>query len=176
MADKVVSMQSNSNGRLMRYLVVTIAMLLLLAPIACGQIATNPAVVTCPATSGTAYTPLNQNSPATGLSYTDNPAGGTWCYIAQSVIGTSSSVPSNVAMDTTTAADPYVQLNWQAPTTGPAPLGYVLSRAPAVESTLNAPDMGGGSVTATAALVKPALPEPNALQGPGILTARLATR
>lgn len=53
---------------------------------------------TCPATTGTAYTPLNQSSPATGTVYNDTTSSGlTVCYIAQTLQGGAVSQPSNVA-------------------------------------------------------------------------------
>lgn len=51
----------------------------------------------CPATTGTNYTPLNQSAPVSGLSYTDNNVAGlNVCYIAQTLQGSAVSQPSNV--------------------------------------------------------------------------------
>jgi hypothetical protein len=51
----------------------------------------------CPATTGANYTPLNQNAPVSGLSYTDNNVAGlNVCYIAQTLQGSAVSQPSNV--------------------------------------------------------------------------------
>ena len=53
---------------------------------------------TCPATTGTAYTPLNQSAPVSALTYTDSTASGlSVCYIAQTVQGSAVSFPSNTA-------------------------------------------------------------------------------
>lgn len=53
---------------------------------------------TCPATTGTAYTPLNQGAPASGTVYNDMTATGlTVCYIAQTAQGGAVSQPSNTA-------------------------------------------------------------------------------
>lgn len=52
----------------------------------------------CPATTGTNYTPLNQSSPASGLTYTDmSVSGSTLCYIAQTLQSGLVSMPSNTA-------------------------------------------------------------------------------
>ena len=52
----------------------------------------------CPATTGSAYAPLNQGSPATGTVYSDPTATGlTVCYIAQTIQGGAISQPSNTA-------------------------------------------------------------------------------
>lgn len=52
----------------------------------------------CPSTTGTSYTPLNQTSPATGTTFVDSTAAGlTACYIAQTLQGSAVSVPSNAA-------------------------------------------------------------------------------
>lgn len=122
----------------------------------CGaQIPPNPTVISCAVATAPSYTPLNQNSPVTVLTYeTAALPPGTYCFIVQGEIAPNYSDPSNVAMVTTTAADPYVLLTWTAPTTGTAPAGYVLSQATAVQSTLNPPVMGGASATATASIVK----------------------
>lgn len=61
----------------------------------------------CPATTGTAYTPLNQSTPATGLTYTDTTAAGlNVCYIAQTVQGVAVSVASNTAGPLAVSANP----------------------------------------------------------------------
>src|SRR6185312_55156 len=55
-------------------------------------------VTTCPATTGVAYTPLNQSSPATGTVYNDTTASGqTACFLVQTLQGGAVSQPSNVA-------------------------------------------------------------------------------
>lgn len=62
---------------------------------------------TCPTTSGTSYTPLNQSSPSTSTTYSDTTASGlVVCYIAQTEQGTAVSVPSNVAGPFTVPANP----------------------------------------------------------------------
>lgn len=38
---------------------------------ACGQVPPNPTVFSCPAATGTTYTPLDASSPATTVAYTD---------------------------------------------------------------------------------------------------------
>lgn len=120
------------------------------AAIGChAQVPSNPTVYTCPASSGTAYTPLNQASPATGLTYTDSkPASGEYCYIVQSVVSSTGqiSIPSNVAGPVALDGVKSTLLSWSAPTTGPAPTGYVISRAPALASTLGAPALTSPSV------------------------------
>lgn len=107
-----------------------------------SQIQPNPTVLTCPAATGSTYAALNQSSPAAALTYTDSPAAGNWCYIAQSVLGSNSSVPSNISGPFTTNGTQKVDLTWQAPSSGPIPSGYVLSRVAAIQSTLGAPALG----------------------------------
>ena len=60
----------------------------------------------CPATTGTAYTPLNQSAPISGTSYVDSAASGSVCYIAQTVQGGAVSGPSNVAGPFVVPANP----------------------------------------------------------------------
>lgn len=129
-------------------IVASLAVMALGLSVGChAQIPPNPSILTCPASSGSAYAPLNQSAPATGLTYSDNPGAGNWCYVAQSVLGANSSNPSNTAgVLTFTASNHSIGLSWTAPTTGPAPSGYVISRAPAVVQTLGAPNLGGGTV------------------------------
>lgn len=138
----------------MKQLAIAIAFLAL--AVGCsGQVPPNPTSYSCPSSSGTAYTPLNQSSPTTSLTYTDSkPSAAVYCYIAQSVAGSQVSVPSNTAGPFTVATGQSVQLSWTAPTTGTVPTGYVLSRAPAVSSTINPPALGSGSVAENR-------PEPN---------------
>lgn len=127
-----------------RILVLTALILVLYCTAGCkAQIPSNPTTYTCPVSTGTAYTPLNQASPATGLAYTDTkPAAGQYCYIAQSVNGSQTSVPSNTAGPLTTSGSNSVDLTWIAPTSGTTPTGYVISRASAVASTILAPALG----------------------------------
>lgn len=135
-----------------RYLALLIVMLA--AALGCkAQIPPNPTVLACPAATGSTYTPVNQSSPATGTTYADTPAAGNWCYIAQSQNNTFTpplqSVPSNVAGPFTTTANTSsntVDLSWTAPTTGVAPTGYVISRAPATLTTITAPALGAGTI------------------------------
>ena len=103
-----------------------------------GQIPPNPTTYTCPPSTGTAYTALNQASPTASLTYSWTPASGTYCIVAQSVLGSAVSVPSNTAGPVTATGAP-LTASWTAPTTGPAPSGYVISAAPAVQTTLGAP-------------------------------------
>ena len=131
--------------------------LLALVAVGCrGQVPPNPTVATCPASNGSAYVLV---SSPTALTVTDtHPAAGTYCYIVQSTIGAQVSVPSNIAGPLTTNGSNSVALTWNAPTTGPAPTGYAMSRANAVQSTLIAPALVNGTV----AEVKPALVTPDA--------------
>lgn len=135
----------------MKHIVFFLA--LAVAAIGCrAQVPPNPTSYNCPSSSGSNYTPLNPSSPASGLTYTDTPTtAGHYCYIAQSVITSTGqiSTPSNTAGPlniTTLTGAKSVALSWNAPTTGPTPDGYVLSRAPAISSTVIAPNLGGGSV------------------------------
>jgi hypothetical protein len=48
----------------------------------------------CPANTGTAYTPLNQNSPVATAAYVDATAAGYVCYVAQTLQGGLPSQPS----------------------------------------------------------------------------------
>jgi len=110
-----------------------------------AQVTPNPTIYACPAATAPAYTPLNQSTPTTALTYTDSkPVAGQYCYIAQSVNATTSqvSLPSNTAGPVAPSGTNSVVLNWSAPTSGAALSGYVLSRASATASTLNAPIMG----------------------------------
>jgi hypothetical protein len=52
---------------------------------------------TCPVTTGTAYTPLNQTTPTTALNYTDSTvtSGSSYCYIAQTLQSGLVSAPSS---------------------------------------------------------------------------------
>ena len=122
-----------------------VAVLALTLSVGChAQIPSNPGVTSCPVAvpNGNTYAPLNQSTPASGLSYSDNPGAGNWCYIAQSVKGANSSDPSNTTAPLLfTAANHSVGLSWSAPTSGPVPTGYVISRAPAVVQTLGAPNL-----------------------------------
>jgi hypothetical protein len=134
----------------------------LLVAVGCrAQVPPNPTVFTCPPSSGTAYTPLNQSNQATGLTYTDtHPAANTYCYVAQSAIGAQVSVPSNIAGPFTVSGSNSVLLTWLAPTTGPAPTGYAISRAIATQATILAPSLVNG----TMASVQPAVKEPDQAQ------------
>lgn len=127
-----------------------------------AQVPPNPTVYNCPATTGTAYTPLNQSAPATGLTYTDTkPAAGTYCYIAESVIASTGqvSVPSNTAGPLTLSGANSTLLSWTAPTSGSTPTGYVLARAAAVASTVLAPVLGTPTTAQALPQVRPALPD-----------------
>ena len=135
----------------MKNVFAAIAIVVLLAGCHKGntQIPSNPSVSNCPAAvpNGTAYTPLNQSAPATVLNYSDNPGVGTWCYVAQSVKGSNTSDPSSTTAPLVfTASNHSVSLTWQAPSSGPTPSGYVISRAPAVVQTLGAPNLQPGTV------------------------------
>lgn len=132
---------------------LALSLFMVLFAVGChAQVTPNPTVYTPPVTTGTAYTPLDQSSPAAGTTYTDStPPAGTYYYIAQSVITSTnqSSAPSNVAGPFTTSGTNSVDLTWTLPTTGPTPTGVIISRAPAIVSTLTAPTLGTGSVIAT---------------------------
>jgi len=121
-----------------------------------GQVPPNPTVFTCPSTSGTAYTPLNQSSQSTGLAYTDSkPAANTYCYTVQSAIGAQVSLPSNVAGPFTVSGTNSVALTWIAPASGPVPTGYVMSRGLATQSTILAPSLVNGSLASVQPALKP---------------------
>jgi len=61
----------------------------------------------CPGTTGTGYTPLNQSSPATDTSFTDTGASGTTaCYVAQTIQGSAVSLASNAAGPLVVPANP----------------------------------------------------------------------
>ena len=140
-----------------------------------AQVPPNPTTTTytCPATTGTLYAALNQASPATGLTYTDSkPAAGTYCYIAQSELGTAVSLPSNTAGPFTTSGSNSVDLTWVAPTTGTAPAGYYISRAPATATvvTENAPTLGAGTVAAIEPSLSPAVATRLPAFTPGVAT------
>jgi len=154
----------------MKRIYAALAILALGLSVGChAQIPSNPSVLTCPASTGTAYMPLNASTPAAGLTYSDNPGVGNWCYVAQSVLGANSSVPSNTTGVLQFASSNHsIGLSWTAPTTGPAPSGYVISRAAAVLTTLGAPNLGGGTVAEN---VAPDTKQP-ALVAP-VLTAKL---
>lgn len=134
--------------------------ILALVAVGCrGQVPPNQTVATCPASTGTAYALI---SSPTALTVTDtHPAAGTYCYIAQSTIGPQISVPSNIAGPFVLSGSNSTILTWNAPTTGPAPTGYAISRAPATQSTIIAPALVNGTV----AEVKPALATPDAARG-----------
>jgi hypothetical protein len=64
------------------------------------------ATATCPATTGTTYTPLNQSSPSTGTAYTFQPPSGFICIIGQTLQSSLTSVPGNVIGPLTIPAQP----------------------------------------------------------------------
>lgn len=62
---------------------------------------------TCPVSTGSAYTPLNQSAPISGTSYVDSAAAGlSVCYIAQTVEGGAVSAPSNIVGPFVVPANP----------------------------------------------------------------------
>jgi hypothetical protein len=63
---------------------------------------------TCPATSGAAYTPLNQASPVSGTAYTDNAPAPLDCYTAKTIQGGVSSAPSAASNNGVLIAVPVV--------------------------------------------------------------------
>lgn len=66
-----------------------------------SRISLNAGTTTCPAPNLTTpnYTPLNQSTPTSALTYTDNSAAGlTACYIVQTQQGTAISAPSNTTL------------------------------------------------------------------------------
>lgn len=154
--------------------IALIVALVFLAAEGCrAQVPPNPTTYTCPVTTGSAYTPLNAPNGTPSLTYADTPTtAGQYCYIAQSVIqpGGQASNPSNTtgAFNVTmlTGAKT-VNLSWSAPTTGPTPTGYVISRAPAISSTLLAPSLGTGTLAERAA--------PQLKPNPGAGTKELAS-
>jgi hypothetical protein len=121
------------------------ALILALATVAgChAQMPPTAPVYTCPATTGTAYTPLNAPAsntvPAsiTGTTYDDLPGLGTWCYVIQSwaIVSPATvyqdSMPTVAVMAMTNATLNEVVISWTAP---PGAVGYtyIVSRAPAV--------------------------------------------
>ena len=124
-----------------RIYALSLLALLSLAATGCpGQIPPNPTTTSCPDSTGTAYKALNQASPTAALTFSWTPAAGTYCVIAQSVIPATNqtSVPSNTAGPVAATGAP-LTASWTAPSTGPAPTGYVISVAPAIQSTLGAP-------------------------------------
>jgi hypothetical protein len=62
----------------------------------CSYIVSRATGTTCPPTTGTAYTPLNQSTPATAATYTDvaPPSGVSVCYVAQTIQSGLTSVAS----------------------------------------------------------------------------------
>ena len=122
-----------------------LSLIFALVAIGChAQVPPNPTAYTCPASTGTAYTLIG--SP-TALTYTDtHPAAGVYCYIVQSTIGSQVSVPSNIAGPFTVSGSNSILLTWNAPTTGPAPTCYAMSRAQAIQSTILAPALVNGQV------------------------------
>jgi hypothetical protein len=120
-----------------------IALALLLMPLTAGchaQVPPNPVTYSCPPSTGTAYAPLNQASPTAALTYSWTPVSGVYCVIVQSTLGTAVSVPSNTAGPVAAAGDTFTA-SWTPPSTGPTPSGYVVSMAPAVQTTLGAPTL-----------------------------------
>jgi hypothetical protein len=77
-----------------------------------SRIAVASGATSCPApqinTSGVGnYTPLNQSNPATGTTYADiSAAGGTWCWVGQTVQGAAISAPSNTTGPLTVLGNP----------------------------------------------------------------------
>ena len=124
-----------------------------------GQLPPNPTINTCQVATGAAYTPIGSTSAST-LTDTHPPAG-SWCYIQQSTLGTQVSVPSNIAGPYTTSGSNSVALTWNMPTSGPTPTGSTISRAPAIQSTINPATLVNGNV----AEVKPALVTPDTKAG-----------
>lgn len=131
-----------------------LAFSLLLLTLTAGCHAQQPVVPlnSCPAVTGTVYQALNLAAPVTALTYTDSSVTtGSWCYMVQSEINTQTpaamSGPSNVAGPVNVLAGYLVNVTWNAPTTGPAPTGYVISRAAAVQTFLTAPAAVSGTST-----------------------------
>lgn len=137
-----------------------------LAAIGCkAQIPPAPAL-SCPASTGTAYTALNQSSPVAALTYTDTAAaGGSWCYIVQSTYQGGVSVPSNTTKPLAVPTGKNVVLSWTAPSSSTDPNAasytYVVSRAAAISTTIGAPALGA---PATAQLSPAPIPAPSASQ------------
>jgi hypothetical protein len=91
-----------------------------------------PTASTCPSTTGTAYTPLNPSLPVSGATYTDAtpPAGALVSYIAQTVQGGLTSLPSG-------------QSNNGIPTSVPAMPGPPSALGGATQSAMLAPPVTG---------------------------------
>lgn len=128
-----------------------------------AQVPSNPTTYSCPAATTGTWTALETASTeVTGLTSTDTPGTGNWCYAATSINNTTSpigqSVASNVVLVTTTASLPVVDLSWTAPTTGTTPTGYILYRIAATASTITAPALA--TPTTVAANAKPLLAPP----------------
>lgn len=93
----------------------------------------------CPATTGTTYTPLNQSAPATGTNYSDASPGALNCYVAQTVqngatsvasAASNSGVPLAVAQVPTAPGSPAAtSVAMLAPSLeAPNPVGIVVSK------------------------------------------------
>lgn len=135
----------------MKYAIATLAFLM--AAIGCrAQVPPNPTVFVCQPSTGSAYTPLNAPNGSLSLSQSDTPAAaGQYCYIAEAVIASTGqvSIPSNIIGPfniTTLTGAKTVNITITPASSGPAPTGYVISRALAMASTLNAPALGNGSL------------------------------
>lgn len=140
--------------KIMRWFLLT--PLLLIATGCPAQVTVNPTVYTC--NGVTTFTPLNASSPATGTEYADiNPGAGPFCYIIQSTNGAGgNSAASNVSGPTaTTASDPNIIADWKAPTSGVVPAGYILSRAPAIQTSILAPSTLTTTSSTAVAQVQP---------------------
>lgn len=150
--DDVLGRRGFSHGQdFIRFAVLLVATFVL--SVGCkAQVPPNPTVYTCQASTGTVYTPLNQATPATGLSFTDSTVTpGQWCYVVQSAIGNFYSLPSNTAGPVVVPSGDNVAVSWTAPATGPTPTGYVVSRVAATQSTLAPPVLTANPQVALAA-------------------------
>ena len=99
-------------------------------------------IITAPAVTSTAFVQLNLSAPVTVLTYTDQPATGSFCYFVQMLDGSGVSAASNVSCNTTTSTLKHSVLTWNAPagyTCQNSPCGYVVSRAPAILNPVGIP-------------------------------------
>ncbi len=69
----------------------------------------------CPATTGTAYTPLNQASPVSGTTFTDSAPTVSVCYVAQTIQSSLVSQASSASNSGTPLTVPVVPLAPSAP-------------------------------------------------------------
>jgi len=165
------------------------AILVLLFAAGCrGQVPPTPPQYACPSAGNAAYTPLNQSTATTALTYKDTTPGvGNWCYVAQGELPAAGGVPVQYSgWSNTTSASPTstqsVNLSWGCQSgTGTTCTGvlWIISRTVAVTAT--APAVPVMSAPTTASVVQPALGAQESAQlayfpkasGAQMLTARV---